>query len=202
MGTKDRRARSKANLREEILEAARALFVKEGYDRVSIRKIADRIEYAPGTIYLHFKDKADIFRTICNETFGKLHARLAAITEDNCPPLEKLRRAGSSYIQFALDNPSHYTLLFLTRITSNMVHDMHDVGELCFRDLCHIVQQCIDAGLLRGSDPMEISQTIWACVHGISALLITKCEFPFVENNRLIESVIETVIQGIRKPAN
>jgi AcrR family transcriptional regulator len=74
MGTKERRARSKENPPEEILEVARSLFVKEGYNNVSIRKIADKIEYAPGTIYLYFKDKADILRTICDETFGRLRS--------------------------------------------------------------------------------------------------------------------------------
>ena len=57
MGVQERRAREKENIREEILDAARTLFVKEGYENVSIRKIAAKIEYAPGTIYLYFEDK-------------------------------------------------------------------------------------------------------------------------------------------------
>ena len=201
MGTKERRARSKQNLREEILEVARALFVKEGYDNVSIRKIADRVEYAPGTIYLYFKDKADIFRTICDETFGKLHRRLSAIAQDSSPPLENLRRCGRAYVQFALDNPAHYTLVFMTRLDAALPQNSqtHDVGQLCFQDLCNIVQQCIEHDLLRGTDVNEISQAVWAAVHGVASLLIAKCEFPFVEHSRLIESVVDMAIEGVRK---
>ncbi len=70
MGVQERRARQKESVREEILDAARTLFVKEGYEHVSIRKIAEKIEYAPGTIYLYFRDKAEILERLCEETFS------------------------------------------------------------------------------------------------------------------------------------
>ncbi len=201
MGTKERRARSKVNLREEILEVARGLFVKEGYTNVSIRKIADKIEYAPGTIYLYFKDKADIFRTICDETFAKLHQRLSAIAEDSAPPLEKLSRCGRAYIQFALDNQAAYRLIFMSPSDQTVPQDpqVKDVGQLCFQDLCNIVQQCIDQDLLRSKDVQEISQAVWASVHGISSLFIAKCDFPFVEHTRLIDRVVDIAVEGVRK---
>ena len=201
MGTKERRARSKVNLREEILEVARGLFVKEGYNNVSIRKIADKIEYAPGTIYLYFKDKADIFRTICDETFAKLHRRLSAIAEDSAPPLEKLRRCGRAYIQFALDNQAQYMLIFMTRHDQAVSQDpeLKDVGRLCFEDVCRIVQQCIEQDLLHSNDVQEISQAVWAGVHGISSLLIAKCDFPFIEHTRLIDRVVDIAVEGVRK---
>jgi AcrR family transcriptional regulator len=68
MGVQERRARQKEGVREEILDAARTLFVKEGYEHVSMRKIAEKVEYAPGTIYLYFRDKAEILDRICEET--------------------------------------------------------------------------------------------------------------------------------------
>jgi AcrR family transcriptional regulator len=201
MGTKERRARSKENLREEILDAARTLFIKEGFENVSIRKIADKIEYAPGTIYLYFKDKVDIFQTLCEETFGKLHARLNAIASDNAPPLEKIRRAGRAYVHFALEHQSHYTMVFLTQHgVAPPWPSENEAGYLCYQDVCHIVQQCIEADLLRGTDAMEMSQALWAAVHGVSALLMTKKDFPFVEQTRLIERVIDMAVEGLRKP--
>ena len=201
MGTKERRARSKVNLREEILEAARGLFVKEGYTNVSIRKIADKIEYAPGTIYLYFKDKADIFQTICDETFAKLHQKLSAIVQDSAPPLEKLRRCGRAYVEFALDNQAAYKLIFMTPLDESVPQDpeVKDVGLLCFQDVCHIVQQCIDQDLLRTNDVEEISQAVWASVHGIASLFIAKCGFPFIEQTRLIDRVIDMAVEGVRK---
>src|SRR3984893_1221615 len=100
MGVKQRRARQKEDLREEILDAARSLFVKEGYESVSIRKIADKIDYSPGTIYLYFRDKADILDRICEETFAKLIRKMDAIKSDKSAPVDRLKRGLRTYIQF------------------------------------------------------------------------------------------------------
>src|SRR5215467_13377175 len=113
MGVQERRARQKASIREEILDAARTLFVKEGYEHVSMRKIAEKIEYAPGTIYLYFRDKADIMERLCEETFSKLLQKMHALNNDPANPLEGLRRGLRTYIQFGLDNPNHYIVTFV-----------------------------------------------------------------------------------------
>src|ERR1700744_2190440 len=110
MGTRERRARHKENVREEILDTARDLFIKKGYNNVTIREIAHQIEYAPGTIYLYFKDKAEIAHTICADAFAKLRARLKAIADDGADPLDKLRRAGLAYVNFGLENQEQYGL--------------------------------------------------------------------------------------------
>src|SRR5689334_15238479 len=99
MGVQERRAREKENIREEILDAARTLFVKDGYEHVSIRKIAEKAEYAPGTIYLYFKDKAEILDRISEETFAKLAQRMHAINKDQISPIDALRRGLRTYIQ-------------------------------------------------------------------------------------------------------
>src|SRR5580704_18879777 len=113
MGVQERRARQKEGIREEILDAARTLFVKEGYEHVSIRKVAGKVEYAPGTIYLYFRDKAEILDRICEETFAKLLRKMGAIEHDTAAPLDKLRRGLRTYIQFGLENPNHYIVTFI-----------------------------------------------------------------------------------------
>src|SRR5580704_8533698 len=114
MGSKQRRAREKEGLREEILDAARTLFVKEGYESVSIRKIAEKIEYSPGTIYLYFHDKAEILAQISEETFSRLEQKLAAINRDqSADPLERVRRGLRAYIRFGLEHPNRYVLTFV-----------------------------------------------------------------------------------------
>jgi AcrR family transcriptional regulator len=199
MGSRERRARHKENVREEILDAARALFLRKGYNNVSIREIADQIEYAPGTIYLYFKDKADIAYSMCAESFAKLHARLNAIVNDSGDPLDRLRRAGRRYIHFGLENPEQYFLTFVSREMPKLEPHQKAVGMDCLADLNQIVQQCIDAGLLRMSDIAEVSQVLWGCVHGITSLLITHSDFPFLEQSRLIDTTLDLAIEGVRK---
>ena len=200
MGSKQRRAREKEDLRGEILDAARTLFVKDGYDSVSIRKIADKIEYAPGTIYLYFHDKAEILDRICEETFAKLLQKMQAIKHDTAAPLDKMRRGLRTYIQFGLENPNHYVLTFIqakSHLKSKSVFET--AGREAFSCLRHGVQECIDAGELVSNDADELAQTLWAGIHGLTSVLITCTGFPFVEQNRLIDRMVHTLIEGVRR---
>ena len=92
MGVKERRARERAQLRQQILSAARELFVNEGYENVSMRKIANKIEYSPTTIYLYFKDKADLLDSVCKETLLNLLNTLEELKSDISDPVETLRK--------------------------------------------------------------------------------------------------------------
>src|SRR6478672_1413373 len=113
MGTKERREREKTEVRDKILDAARNLFVSEGYESVSMRKIAEAIEYSPTAIYVHFKDKAELMQQLCQHDFRSLahvFQDLAKIAD----PVERIRQTGHTYIRFAAGNPNHYRLMFMT----------------------------------------------------------------------------------------
>ena len=197
MGVQERRARQKQNIREEIFDAARTLFVKEGYEHVSMRKIAEKIEYAPGTIYLYFKDKAEILDRLCDETFAKLLQRMRALNNDPSNPLEGLRRGLRTYIQFGIDNPNHYIVTFVQ--AKQLPEDrQHNSGQQCFDGLRAAVRRCIEAGQLNCEDTEEVAQAIWAGAHGVVTLLIS-CTFPFIEQTRLIDRMVYILIEGIRK---
>jgi AcrR family transcriptional regulator len=197
MGVQERRARQKESIREEILDAARALFVKEGYEQVSIRKIAEKIEYAPGTIYLYFRDKADILERLCEETFSKLAQRMRAINADPSNPLDGLRRGLRTYIQFGIDNPNHYIVTF---VQAKQIPDHQPkAGEQCFDNLRGAVRRCVEAGQLNCEDVEEVAQALWAGAHGVTTLLITCSSFPFIEQSRLVDRVVHILIEGIRK---
>lgn len=205
MGIAERRTRHKASLRNEILEAARALFVEEGYDAVSMRKVAQRIEYSPTTIYLHFKDKGELFQAICEEMFAKLSRKLEESAKkraaDPSPdPIEALREGLQIYAKFALKNPEHYTVTFMLPRNQVVPFD-GSTGQQAFDFLRSGVTACVETGAF--SDDVDIeaaSQSLWAAVHGVVALLIAKCDrFPFIKAERLVDETIDTMIRGLRR---
>jgi AcrR family transcriptional regulator len=200
MGVAERKSRRKEGVRHQILDAARDLFVSEGYDSVSMRKIAERIEYAPGTIYLYFHDKAEILETLCQQTFEKLRARLDAIQKDPGDPIEGLRRGLRTYIQFGLDNPNHYITAFVIGKQQGGLGPGPAAlaGAACFDCLRSIVRLNNELGLIDG-DVEETAQALWAGIHGVTTLLVSNCGFPFVEQTRLIERLLDILIQGVRK---
>ena len=201
MGVKERRAREKRYLRQEILDAASELFVKEGYENVSMRRIAEKIEYSPTTIYLHFKDKAELLEQVCQETFSRLSGILAELTERSAEPLERLRSGLLAYIQFGLANPHQYRATFMMPLPevfkAEKYHQPDSPGLQTFDFLRRCVYDCIAAGKLRKMDPELVSQTLWAGIHGVTSLLITCEEFPWVGKEELIHSVVDALIRGV-----
>jgi AcrR family transcriptional regulator len=195
-----RRERLKQEIRGDIITAARDLFVTEGYVNVSMRKIAEKVGCAPGTIYLYFEDKDSILSAICVETFAKLNKRMEAIRNDTGDPVERLRRGGRQYILFALDHPYHYLVTFGLTGTPHVKNDeARKAGQESFNCMRECVRLCVDAGRFRIDDVDQIAQSLWACLHGVVMLLIGKAEFPFIEQNRLIDSVLDISLEGLRK---
>jgi AcrR family transcriptional regulator len=200
MSIAERKSRHKADLKQEILDAARDLFVGEGYENVSMRKIAEKVDYAPGTIYLYFKDKTEILDTLCRQTFEKLRARLDAIRKDPGDPVEGLRRGLRTYIQFGLDNPNQYIVTFVLAKREAEVRKRSGAtaGAACFDCLRGIVRQCMEAGYINGGEVEETAQALWVSIHGLTSLMVMDCGFPFVEQTRLIERQLDILIKGVR----
>ncbi len=201
MGITERREREKENLRQEILDAAREIFVAEGYEALSMRKVAEKIEYSPTTIYLYFKDKTELLREVCEEAFTRLGDAVRDAKETGGSPLEVLRKGLYAYIDFGLSHPHHYEVAFVSPTDKVMKPNDYQyegsAGQRAFEMLSVSVADCIAAGSIRSGDVATTAQTIWASIHGVTSLLIMHEDFPFVEQKALIESVVETTVKGL-----
>jgi AcrR family transcriptional regulator len=201
MGVQERRARQKKFLRQEILDAASELFVRNGYENVSMRRIADKIEYSPTTIYIYFKDKAELLEQVCKETFGRLVERLSKIMEQPGDPVERLKRGLVAYIEFGLENPHHYRATFMMPLPEGFdkakYHMEDSPGMQAFAFLTRGLGECIAAGKMPAMNVELASQTLWAGIHGITSLLITHETFPWVGREKVIHSTVDTLVAGV-----
>lgn len=201
MTISERRKREKETLRREILDAAREMFVAEGYDNVSMRKVAKRIDYSPTTIYLYFKDKSELLHQVCEEAFAKLTEQIVRSQSLGTTPIEVLRQGMFAYVAFGLINPHHYDVVFVS--PRRVMHDSIDysfdesMGKRAFELLSDSVAKCMEAGVIRKGDVATVSQTLWAGIHGVTSLLITHEGFPFVDKETLVASVVDTLISGL-----
>jgi len=180
MGVKERREREKSETRDKILDAARELFVTEGYEGVSMRRVAEKIEYSPTAIYVHFADKEELFRELCHQDYARL-AEVFQSSVMSTDPIERLKQIGMVYVDFGIRNPNHYKFMFMTPHPPQEVDDsecdVHGNPEKdAYAFLKWAVQQAIDAGRFREEvrDAELISQTLWASVHGVISLEIAK----------------------------
>lgn len=206
MGVAERRAREKEALRQSILDAASQLVVEQGHDNLSIRKIAEKIEYAPSTIYLYFQDKFEILASICIEVFDHLTEKLQALAETEPDPIEALRRGLHCYVDFGLTHRSHYQVTFMTPMPE--LEPNHpavqlgpdQAGNRCFDCLLQAIDRGIQAGVLRKGDTNMMAQATWLAVHGLTSGLICMGhdkEFPWVEHQTLIDGQIDILIRGM-----
>ncbi|TDQ19139.1 TetR family transcriptional regulator [Algoriphagus boseongensis] len=177
MGIADRKERDKEELREKILHAAKDLFLIKGFEKTSIRNIADQIEYSPGIIYHYFRDKNEIFHALHQEGFRQLMAKMSVLASVR-NPIERLKAMGSIYVSFALENPDMYDLMFIKEAPIDHVIDLeHDdwkEGGGTFNFLRGTVQESINLGYFKGHDPEALSYMIWSVVHGMVSLSIRK----------------------------
>ncbi|PRX31616.1 TetR family transcriptional regulator [Paraburkholderia sp. BL18I3N2] len=112
MGIAERKNRQKQALRERILDAARRIVMREGFAALSMRKIADAIEYSPATLYLHFASRDEIAQALCAEGYAQLletFVPLAGIAD----PAERLKALGRAYVAFGVTHPETYRLIFM-----------------------------------------------------------------------------------------
>jgi AcrR family transcriptional regulator len=209
MGVKERRERVKSETRDKILDAARELFVTEGYEGVSMRKLAEKIEYSPTAIYVYFADKEDLFHQLCNEDF----ARLAEVFQSSAMPLDplaRLREIGRIYVEFGIRYPNHYKLMFMTphpcgdlneedqQIRGNPEKDAYALLKLT-------VEQALAAGRFRNdvADAELICQTVWAAVHGVISLHIAKCNDGWVDWRSIEQRtnvMLDAILRGLTGP--
>lgn len=199
MGITERREREKEEIRHRILDAARELFAAEGYEKVTMRRIAEVIEYSPTTIYLHFEDKDDLVRALCHEDFARLlEAMRAAPVPDD--PVETIRQLGRSYCAFALRHPNQYRFMFMTPVGKEERLEDGNPGELSFGHLLEAVKRAVAAGRLRAIDPVTAAQVLWMGVHGVASALITLPAPHWPHGPAapdLVEQVIDNALRGL-----
>lgn len=200
MGTKERRERERQETRDKILEAAREMFATQGIEATTMRAIAQRIEYTPTAIYHHFKDKDALIIELCHGDFAKLGREFTQMERID-DPVERLRRIGMAYVEFAIVNPHHYQIMFMTRTPAHE-HPEKNPEEDAYGFLLATVAEGIAAGRFRPelTDAHELAQMMWSSVHGIVSLQIAKCHDPWVpwrDLRHTARQIIEAMVRGV-----
>lgn len=202
MGTTERRARERDELRQKILRAATELFLENGFETVSMRKIAEKIEYAPSTIYLYFEDKDEIGTAICTEALEGLIRALEEIEQQNWPALEATRKTMRCYLDFALANPHQYLLVFgkTQQKETNEDGALNLLGRRALGFLGHCIVRGRAEGVFAPGDDIADTLASWSHLHGLTMIMITdygKYEFSWPSAEDLINRGIELNLRSL-----
>lgn len=210
MGVKERKDRERAEVRESILDAARDMFTSDGVEAVTMRAIAERIEYSPPVIYSHFADKHALIQELCYRDFRALAQAFGRIGRID-DPIERLRRIGIAYVDFALEHPEQFRFLFMTLKSAEDTDVAHAAMKAnpeqdAYTFLRNTVAEGIAAGRFRPefSDVEELSQMAWASAHGIVALQLAKGNDPWIDwrdARKTARRLIDTTLVGLTREA-
>ena len=188
--------------RQEILAAAKKLFVDEGYDATTIRRIAARVGISSTALYVYFRDKDAILKEICNETFAALIWKLDAVQRESSDPLKALEEALGGYIRFGLDHPNEYELTFITQPRSNRREaesGADDLGMQAFQRFYECVNAVVESGLTYESDADRLTKQLWAGAHGLVALLLSPQRLDRDDLESLLRGHVAMLIRGVAK---
>jgi AcrR family transcriptional regulator len=205
---KSKRLERKEETRRRILEVAKELFLKHGYDEVSIRKIADKLAISPTTIYLYYKDKGDVIYALHQEGFKSLAVQFDVLRNVD-EPFERLKAMGRIYIKFALENPDFYELMFIMKEPIDFVNrscaSEWEEGGAAFGALVNTVADCQNKGYFNGIELHAMALYIWATIHGICSLKlqghldhVVKEHLPNQENTFALEAAFNTLVSVIK----
>ncbi|MCU0425457.1 MAG: TetR/AcrR family transcriptional regulator [Candidatus Kapabacteria bacterium] len=169
-----RREREREELREQILDVAMNILIKEGYDAVTIRRLADEIAYTPGALYSYFKDKEEIIFALVLRAAKHLTSVFRAVESIN-NPLERLWAIGRAYITFAMEHQEYYDLMFIMSTPiQKMAETEYTEGHAAFFILRSTVHDCMQQGYLPKADDDVAAFAMWSFVHGSVSLMIRK----------------------------
>lgn len=208
LGTRKKRGEGHTR-RDEILWAAKKLFLKEGYEATTIRRIADAVGVSAPALYLYFKDKEAIMLALCDQTFGGLIERMGEIEKRGLPPIERLQHCGEAYIRFALANPQEYWLTFLSGNTPQHIkerghkpetidpNEPGSSGAIAFARLMGMFRDIENAGTPLYYPVETAAELVWMSLHGLVAALINNPEFPWTKRDTLIAGMIDMAVRGV-----
>jgi AcrR family transcriptional regulator len=197
-----RKQREKEEMRSLILDSARKVFLEKGYSQTSIRNIAEEMEYSPGTIYLYFKDKDEIFHELHEEGFRRMLEKMQPL-EHVPDPFERLKAMGRVYLEFARNNRDLYDLMFIIRapIKHEEEPEKWQMGQRTLDYLKNVLRQCQEKGHFKNQDVEYLSFAIWSTVHGMSALYCSdRCKaYPNFEPVDLMNNGIKAFNEMLEK---
>ena len=201
MGVKERQERDREQVHRRILDAAQELFVAEGYRNVSIRKIAEKVEYSPAALYSYFPSKDDLFFALAEEGFRKLFEFTNDPAVAAGDPLTAIRHGFMRYYEFSRAHPEYFELMFVDRSVPKISHEWERFGfvEQMIDEVCALIKRAIDQGLFPADTNPDVAfHILWAAVHGPATVAVCDRLAPDENPDALARDTLEAAIAGLR----
>ena len=195
-----RKAKGDGHLRRaEILEAAERIFVAEGYEGATIRKIADEVGVSSTALYMHFQDKGCILAEICERTFENLLARNSEIAERPLDAVVRTRMMLDAYMRWGLEHANAYQLVYCAHnpVAEPLPEGVAELSRQCYDTFAGVVREVAADGRLRTGNGETAAQALWMACHGVVALLTSRPNFDWADREELMTVTLDGMLHGL-----
>jgi AcrR family transcriptional regulator len=196
-----RKAKGDGHLRRgEILDAAERIFIAEGYEGATIRRIADEVGVSSTALYMHFPDKACILGEICKRTLELLLERNRQLSAKPIDPVARVRLMLDAYMRWGLAHPNAYQLVYSAPgpVSAGLwPEDMVDLSVQCYELFAGVVREIAAQGRLRAGTADSAAQAFWMGCHGVVALICARPNFNWADTEELISLALEGLMNGL-----
>lgn len=196
-----RKAKGAGHLRRaEILEAAERIFIAQGYEGATIRKIAEEVGLSSTALYMHFEDKAAILREICDASLTLLLERNREIAARPLDVALRVRAMLEAYMRWGLEHPNAYQLVYAVprpRTAAYWPEGTVDLSMQAYGMFHSQVREIAAAGRLRAADPEAATQVLWMSCHGVVAMLTARPAFPWTDREELVRLTLDGLMRGL-----
>jgi len=186
------------SLREDILKVSRAVLIKQGFGKMTMRKIAAEVDVSATSIYLYFKNKDDLLLALIETSIEKLAGALQKEFSAGDDPVRKLEKMANSFITFALDNPQEYEIIYMVRPEEMPKYPKEKFKQV--RKIYEMLADIIEEGKMKGhfsvDDPLMSAYTIWAQLHGVASVIISKRLDTRIPAVKFVRHAVDHIIQG------
>jgi len=202
MSSLERKEKEKNELRKKILEAAKEVLFEKGFDNLTMRAIAERIDYSPTTIYLYFRNKTDLTENLLEYAFEQLVNTIGSIDQSMYTknPVGLLKEGLRTYIKYGANHPHFYRMMTTSIIESSnnsLTLKEGSMNEKAFAFLESGVQNCVEAEAIEAKDSRTIASMLWAAIHGLTMILIDIPQFPLGDKDAFVKAYTDMLVDKL-----
>jgi AcrR family transcriptional regulator len=188
------------SLRDEILTVSKDLLIEDGFGKLSMRKIAKRANVTATSIYLHFENKDDLLLTLVQESIESLKKVLLNVIDDSLDAFTQLHKLAKAYIQYAIDHPKKYEIIYMVRPEEMPKYPKEKFREV--RSVYELLADIIHRGKLDGKldvdNHLTSAYSVWAQLHGVVSVILNKRLDTRIPQNQFIDQSVNHIMQGFK----
>lgn len=186
------------SLRNEILKVSRDLLIRDGFSKLTMRKIAKRVNITATSIYLHFENKDDLLLALMDDSIEQLQQTLIREIDPAKDFIKQLKDLALAYVQFALEHPQEYEIIYMVRPEEMPKYPRKKFRQIRsgYELLSKIIKDGKEKGRIDVDEPTISAYTLWAQLHGVVSVILNKRLDTRIPQNKFIDQAIEHIIQG------